>query len=65
MQNYFLEYKTGKLRHLTLMSFAGYKINNGSMSGLTNLQKHAILVMDKERLKWSNENTAIPAIIRG
>ena len=47
------------------MNFAGYKINNGSLSGLTNLQKYAILIMDNEQLKWSNKNKAIPAIIRG
>ena len=47
------------------MSFSGYKINNGSMSGLTQLQKNAILIMDNERLKWSTTNKAVPAIIRG
>lgn len=47
------------------MSFSGYKINNGSMSGLTQLQKNAILIMDTERLKWSKANDAIPAIVRG
>lgn len=47
------------------MSFSGYKINNGSMSGLTQLQKNAILIMDTERLKWSKEHEAIPAIVRG
>lgn len=47
------------------MNFAGYKINNGSMTGLTNLQKYAILIMDNERLKWSNKNKAIAAIVRG
>ena len=47
------------------MSFSGYKLNNGSMSGLTQLQKNAILIMDNERLKWSNDNKALPAIVRG
>ena len=47
------------------MNFAGYKINKGSMSGLTNLQKHAILIMNNERLKWSNKNKAITAVAWG
>ena len=47
------------------MSFSGYKINGGSMSGLTMLQKTAILIMDNERVKWSNDNKAIPTILRG
>lgn len=47
------------------MSFSGYKINNGSMSGLTQLQKNAILIMDSEMLKWSKEQKAIPTIVRG
>lgn len=47
------------------MSFSGYKVNNGSMSGLTNLQKQAILIMENERMRWSKRNKAIPAIVRG
>lgn len=47
------------------MSFAGYRINNGSMSGLTELQKYAIIIMDNEQLKWSVSNKAIPTIQRG
>ena len=62
---YFLEYDEGKLKHLTLMSFAGYRINNGNMSGLTQLQKYAILVMDNERLKWAKSNKAIPSVNMG
>ena len=47
------------------MSFAGYKINNGSMSGLTNLQKNALIIMDNELVKWAKENKVISAIVRG
>lgn len=47
------------------MNFAGYRINNGSMSGLTQLQKHAILIMDNERLKWAENNKAIPSVSVG
>lgn len=47
------------------MSFAGYKINNGSMMGLTQLQKHAILIMDNELHKWYRKNKALPVIVRG
>lgn len=47
------------------MNFAGYKINNGSMTGLTRLQQYAILIMDNEKMKWSSSNKAIPAIVRG
>ncbi len=47
------------------MSFNGYKINNGSMTGLTNLQMHAVLVMGNERLKWANKNKAIPSVTMG
>lgn len=47
------------------MSFAGYKINNGSMSGLTQLQKHAILIMDNNLVKWYSKNKALPVIARG
>ena len=47
------------------MSFAGYKINNGSMTGLTRLQQYAILVMNEEKVKWSSSNKAIPAIVMG
>ncbi len=47
------------------MSFAGYKINNASINGLTRLQQYAILVMDNEKMKWSSKNKAIPAIVMG
>lgn len=47
------------------MNFAGYKINNGSMTGLTRLQQYAILIMDKEKMKWNSSNKAMPAIVRG
>ena len=47
------------------MSFSGYRINNGSMTGLTHLQIYAILVMGEERLKWSDKNKAIPSVSVG
>lgn len=43
------------------MFFAGYRINNGSMSGLTQLQKNAILSMKQYRDKFYKENKAILA----
>ena len=47
------------------MSFTGYQINNGNMSGLTLLQKHAILIMGNEQLKWAENNKAIPSVSMG
>ena len=41
------------------MYIAGYKINNGNMSGLTNLQKIAIHIMKMERDKYYGDNKAI------
>ena len=40
---------------------AGYKINNGNMTGLTNLQKIAILCMKKHRDEYYTDNKAILA----
>ena len=65
MWNPFLNYREGKLRYITQLSFAGYKLNNGSMSGLTRLQEYAVIVMDNELVKWSNTNKAILTISRG
>ena len=39
-----------------------YKINNGSLSGLTNLQKLAILIICNERMKFAENNKLIGAI---
>ena len=61
----FLEIGSGKGGHLTLMFFNGYRINNGDMTGLTLLQKQAIIIMGKERMKWASENKAIPSITMG
>jgi hypothetical protein len=47
------------------MCFAGYKINNGSLNGLTNLQKQAILIINKEQMKWAESNKAIPSVSVG
>ena len=41
------------------MYIAGYKLNNGDMAGLTNLQKLAVIIMKKERDKYYGENKAI------
>ena len=41
------------------MYIAGYKLNNGDMTGLTNLQKLAVIIMKKERDKYYGENKAI------
>ena len=38
---------------------AGYKLNNGSMAGLTNLQKTAIIIMKNEKDKYLARNKAI------
>ena len=63
--NYFLDYTEGKLQHLTLMCFNGYLINNGNLSGLTSLQKQAIIIISSERMKWASENKAIASISMG
>lgn len=47
------------------MTFAGYRLNDGSINGLTRLQQYAILIMDNEKTKWSRKNKAIPAIVMG
>ena len=47
------------------MCFAGYRINNGSLNGLTNLQKQAILIISKEQMKWAKSNKAIASISMG
>ena len=47
------------------MFFNGYRINNGDMTGLTLLQKQAIIIMGKERMKWASANKAIPNITMG
>ena len=47
------------------MFFNGYRINNSSMSGLTNLQKIAIIIMGVERMKWESKNESIPSITMG
>lgn len=44
------------------MCFNGYKINNGNLSGLTNLQKQAIIVVCNERMKMANKNELIGAL---
>lgn len=41
------------------MYIAGYKLNNGNMQGLTNLQKQAILIMKTERDKYFADNNAL------
>ncbi len=41
------------------MYIAGYKIHNGDMTNLTNLQKHAIIIMKNERDKYYAKNKAI------
>ena len=41
------------------MYIAGYKLNNGDMAGLTNLQKSAILIMKNERDRYYGNNKAI------
>lgn len=41
------------------MYIAGYKLNNGNMQGLTNLQKQAIITMKEERDKYFAENKAL------
>lgn len=43
------------------MYIGGYKINGGSMSGLTPLQRNAILCMKKHRDKYYKDNKAILA----
>ena len=47
------------------MFFNGYRVNNGSMSDLTNLQKTAIIIMGVERMKWASKNESIPSITMG
>ena len=47
------------------MCFAGYKINNGSLNGLTNLQKQAILIISNEQMKWAKSNKAIASVSVG
>jgi len=47
------------------MCFAGYKLNNGSLTGLTNLQKQAILIINKEQMKWAKNNKAIASVSVG
>ena len=44
------------------MCFAGYKLNNGSLNGLTNLQRHAILIISHEQMRWAESNKAIPSV---
>jgi len=41
------------------MYIAGYLINKGDMSNLTNLQKLAIIIMKNERDKYYGKNKAI------
>lgn len=41
------------------MYIAGYKLNNGDMTSLTNLQKLAVIIMKKEQDKYYGENKAI------
>ena len=47
------------------MCFAGYKLNNGSLNGLTNLQRQAILIINKEQMKWAKSNKAISSVSVG
>ena len=47
------------------MCFQGYKINNGSLNGLTNLQKHVIMIIGNEQMKWAETNKAIPSVSVG
>ena len=47
------------------MCFAGYRINGGDLSGLTNLQKQAIIIISKEQMKWAENNEAIPSVSVG
>ena len=47
------------------MCFSGYKINGGDLSGLTLLQKKAILIIGNEQLKWASTNKAMPIINMG
>ena len=47
------------------MYFNGYRINNGNMSGLTFIQKYAIIILSKERMNWAIENDSIPSITMG
>ena len=47
------------------MCFHGYKINNGSLNGLTNLQKHVIMIIGNEQMKWAETNKAIPSFSVG
>ena len=54
-----LNYDKGELKHLNHMYIAGYLINKGDMSNLTNLQKLAIIIMKNERDKYYNHNKAI------
>ena len=47
------------------MSFNGYRVNNGNLSGLTFLQKQAIIIMGNEQMKWAENNKAIPSVSVG
>ena len=42
--------------HITEIHLIGYKINNGSLSNLTPLQKIAVNIISNEILKWKFVN---------
>lgn len=41
------------------MYIAGYRLNDGTMQGLTNLQKQSIIIMKEERDKYFADNKAL------
>lgn len=56
--NYFLD--EHYITHACI--YGGYKINDGDLKGLTNLQKIAISIIIDKRMKIANENELIGAI---
>ena len=50
--------ENGKLKHLTQLYIAGYKLNDGNIGNLTNLQQIAIICMKEISRKHSLNNKA-------
>lgn len=48
--------ETGELKHITIMCLEGYKLNNGNLNGLTQLQKTCILIIRNQRYDTANKN---------